>query len=261
MEKSGRAREFDSVIAADDGRIARELADGIMSDYPYFVPAMAAALRNCGDYTPEERSRIVSLAAANIADRTALGDLVDSESGKFRDFYPETEAKGRSTMDAISHFLDTFGNDDEDEIKALEQKIFNPVPDYAQLLEKEERENMPGEEELEGQGLDDKELRINRFIALSRKLEGHFLPPEGETDTIADEIADAPSPKTPEEQADNSLLSESLAKIYIRQHRYEKALEIIMSLSLNFPEKSIYFADQIRFLRKLIVNEKYKNKK
>ena len=164
-------------------------------------------------------------------------------------------------MDAISHFLDTFGNDDEDEIKALEQKIFNPVPDYAQLLEKEERENMPGEEELEGQGLDDKELRINRFIALSRKLEGHFPPPEGETDTIADEIADAPSPKTPEEQADNSLLSESLAKIYIRQHRYEKALEIIMSLSLNFPEKSIYFADQIRFLRKLIVNEKYKNKK
>ena len=89
MEKSGRAREFDSVIAADDGRIARELADGIMSDYPYFVPAMAAALRNCGDYTPEERSRIVSLAAANIADRTALGDLAGPESGKFRDFYPE----------------------------------------------------------------------------------------------------------------------------------------------------------------------------
>ena len=66
MEKSGRAREFDSVIAADDGRIARELADGIMSDYPYFVPAMAAALRNCGDYTPEERSRIVSLGKREI---------------------------------------------------------------------------------------------------------------------------------------------------------------------------------------------------
>ena len=59
----------------------------------------------------------------------------------------------------------------------------------------------------------------------------------------------------------DSLLSESLAKIYIRQHRYDKALEIIQSLSLNFPEKSIYFADQIRFLKKLILNQEYKTKK
>ena len=65
MEKSGRAREFDSVIAADDGRIARELADGIMSDYPYFVPAMAAALRNCGDYTPEGKREIQGFLSRN----------------------------------------------------------------------------------------------------------------------------------------------------------------------------------------------------
>ena len=59
-----------------------------------------------------------------------------------------------------------------------------------------------------------------------------------------------------------------LAPLYVEEKQYtealelyEKALEIILSLSLNFPEKSIYFADQIRFLRKLIVNEKYKQKK
>ena len=56
------------------------------------------------------------------------------------------------------------------------------------------------------------------------------------------------------------MLSESLAKIYIKRRRYEKAYEIIHTLSLNFPEKSIYFADQLRFLKKLILNNNLKQK-
>ena len=49
-------------------------------------------------------------------------------------------------------------------------------------------------------------------------------------------------------------------KVYIKQKKYEQALTIIKRLSLNFPKKSIYFADQMRFLKKLIENEKYKQK-
>ena len=41
----------------------------------------------------------------------------------------------------------------------------------------------------------------------------------------------------------------------IKNGNYRKALQIITELSLNNPEKSIYFADQIRFLKKLIINE------
>ena len=55
---------------------------------------------------------------------------------------------------------------------------------------------------------------------------------------------------------DEAFLTESLAKIYIKQKRYSKALEIIKKLSLKYPEKNIYFADQIRFLEKLIINIK-----
>ena len=57
---------------------------------------------------------------------------------------------------------------------------------------------------------------------------------------------------------DESYFTETLAKIYVRQHRYEKALEIIKKLNLKYPKKNIYFADQIRFLEKLIINEKSK---
>jgi len=51
--------------------------------------------------------------------------------------------------------------------------------------------------------------------------------------------------------------SETLAKIYIKQKKYGKALDIIRKLNLIYPEKSRYFADQIRFLERLII---YTNK-
>ena len=63
---------------------------------------------------------------------------------------------------------------------------------------------------------------------------------------------------SPIEGMDDSCFTETLAKIYIKQHRYEKALEIIKKLSLNYPKKNAYFADQIRFLEKLIINAKSK---
>ena len=57
-----------------------------------------------------------------------------------------------------------------------------------------------------------------------------------------------------EEVDEDSLLSETLSKIYIQQGHYDKALRIIRSLSLNYPEKSRFFADQIRFLERIIEN-------
>ena len=61
------------------------------------------------------------------------------------------------------------------------------------------------------------------------------------------------------EELDDSYFTETLAKIYIKQRRYSKALEIIRKLNLKYPKKSIYFADQIRFLEKLVINEKTKS--
>ena len=57
---------------------------------------------------------------------------------------------------------------------------------------------------------------------------------------------------------DESYFTETLAKIYVKQQRYDKALEIIKKLNLKYPKKNAYFADQIRFLEKLIINAKSK---
>lgn len=63
---------------------------------------------------------------------------------------------------------------------------------------------------------------------------------------------------TSDGEEDDGYFTETLAKIYIKQRRYDKALEIIRKLSLKYPKKNIYFADQIRFLERLIENEKTK---
>ena len=78
---------------------------------------------------------------------------------------------------------------------------------------------------------------------------------EREKAEIADQAIDNPT------QTDDSMLSESLAKMYIAQHKYSQALEIIERINLKYPEKSIYFADQIRFLTKLVLNETLNDKK
>ena len=61
-----------------------------------------------------------------------------------------------------------------------------------------------------------------------------------------------------DDDGDGAYLTETLAQIYIKQRRYDKALEIIRKINLKYPEKSAYFADQIRFLEKLIINAKTK---
>lgn len=77
---------------------------------------------------------------------------------------------------------------------------------------------------------------------------GHDDSPVGDDVQTADDEA---------EELDDSYFTETLARIYLKQRRYDKALEIIRSLYLNFPNKSIYFADQIRYLEKLVrINQK-----
>lgn len=65
--------------------------------------------------------------------------------------------------------------------------------------------------------------------------------------------------ETEEELDDDFFFTQTLANIYIKQKKYNRAYEIIKRLSLNYPEKNIYFADQLSFLEKVIKNSN-KNK-
>lgn len=51
------------------------------------------------------------------------------------------------------------------------------------------------------------------------------------------------------EKQDSYLMTETLAKVYLEQKKYENAIKAYEILSLKYPEKSGFFADQIKRIR------------
>ena len=250
--------DIQQLLSNTNAQVDQQWCINAMKQYPYFtLPALLYLQRN-GNAAAKDNKELLARLAIASADRRSLYNVLGENADIFASFYPPQEENTTPTTEnTIDTFLNTFGNSSEKELEVLNNLIFNPVPDYADILAAEEQQSMPQQ----GEATSKNDDLINKFIAKSKEHEGHFpstiIKAENspaDNEPVTDSIDKA-------QTSDDSMFSESLAKIYIKQHKYSKALEIITNISLKFPEKSIYFADQIRFLRKLILNEQIKNKK
>lgn len=217
------------------------LVDDLAAQYPFLSLPAAMMLRNDPDIPAEYAESLKARIALNAPDMDSLMRLIDPSGAGFASFYPASpEPETPSTDKAIDTFLDNYaqpGAADLHEQQLLERLIFNPVPaDYAQTLV-DENETADNDAPLSEQ-----DAMLEAFLASQDNATGHSSPEPAMTDLTTTHVKTAP----------DAPLSESLAKIYIRQKRFDKAYEIISRLSLNFPKKSIYFADQLRFLQKLM---------
>ena len=244
-------------LAADqDGKADRQWLEHAQEGAPYCVlPALLYLERN-GIKGNED---VLEQLAIAFPDRHALGLMLGEQADLLADFYPpEPQPETPDTVTTIDRFLNNYGKTSPGEVEAINRAIFNPMPDYADVLAAQEKEE--GGAKLTGG--DSQDELINQFIAEQMQLSEQasqtlITTPvdEKEKAEIAQEAIDDPTLN------DESMLSESLAKMYISRHKYSQALEIIKRLSLKYPEKSIYFADQIRFLTKLVLNETLNDKK
>ena len=238
----------------------------LLARYPYFQTARLLYLKNLyllHDITFGEELR---RAALYITDRRMLFILVEGERYALKNLRKEKQAEENPGLDRTLSLIDAFLSSLPEE-KGQEMPLpVTPVMDYtAYLMQDASEEVVEDTPKLKGQDWIDSFLEkssteplISQSSAGGVSEEQPFLPkeeeqPSGMEDKEAEE-EDAPM----EVLDDESYFTETLAKIYVKQQRYSKALEIIRRLNLKYPKKNAYFADQIRFLEKLIINAKSK---
>ncbi len=232
-------------LSADSLCDLREL----LARYPYFQTARLLYLKNLYVLGDASFKSELQKSALYIADLSVLFYFIESGRlavGKHREEQREEAEKAGGpdrTLDLIDRFLSELPEQLGDDLPLpLETNV-----DYASVLMREEAEPEKTAP-LKGQEL------IDRFIEHSHE-GGEECLQGGEENT---EDVEEQSEALEEPDSDEQYFTETLAKIYVKQHRYEKALEIIKKLNLKYPKKNAYFADQIRFLEKLIINAKSK---
>ncbi len=229
--------------------------------YPYYQPARILLLQNLfllHDPTFDDELR---RAAVYISDRHILFKLVEEahyqlipqqKKAAKQSANIKTETAAGQEQDRTTSLIDTFLEQIPEDGEATQETEGRrkPTPadatvDYvAYLLESESKQNEDVTPQLRGQELID-DFIFNERGKITLQDETEYEPEENDHNEAA-------------ENEDTGYFTETLARIYIKQGRYSKALEIIRRLNLVYPKKNRYFADQIRFLEKLIINNNKK---
>lgn len=244
--------------------------------YPYFQSARLLMLQNLNLLHDPSFDEELRRAAIYITDRSMLFQMIEAAHYQLRKPQPAKPAQpaaaapagttaapaakpqpkgGNRTLTLIDSFLDSIPKEEEPQPKGPKRK---PTPadaaiDYvAYLLESENEEDDEQKPATDAPQLKGQDL-IDSFI--NNEQGGKIVL--NENPVLKPELEEEENDETEGGEGGNSpsgeYFTETLARIYIKQGRYSKALEIIKRLSLQYPKKNAYFADQIRFLEKLII--------
>lgn len=233
----------------------------LLARYPYFQSARLLYLKNLYLLHDITFGKELRKAALYVADRRVLFYMMEQnrlviEPRKKEE--PSSPLKEEPNLDRTLSLIDSFLSSMPEEPPLSNAMEFDLSTDYTSYLLQEDTLNALNEstnnEQKPSPQLRGHEL-IDGFIEKAENENVIKLQiPEEKTE----EILPSESPLSDENEDEESYFTETLAKIYVKQQRYSKALEIIKKLSLKYPKKNAYFADQIRFLEKLIINAKSK---
>jgi len=226
--------------------------------YPYFQSAKLLLLKNLKEQEDAAFISELKKIAIECADRKKLFYYLNDE--QFARFFEKEKSEDYSNQDRtellLRSFLESIDEKEDEEDKIAETHSLEEdsiiSTDYLAYLELTESQRDSPDETEESKPMKHQEL-VDRFLEKSSSDETLFSTsksPENNEEKSSQEVDNLLD--------DDTFLTETLAQVYIKQKKYEQALTIIKRLSLNFPEKSIYFADQIRFLEYLIINDKNK---
>ena len=254
----------------------------VLEEFPYFQSARAIQLKGLYNQNSFKYNAALKTTAAYTTDRSVLFDFITSDTFTSIDknLY---ERKVLEIHDIYVHDSEILVSEEKPEVKInkLEQSILTSIKEAsaAEIEEVSAREieetSQTVEEKLEiGQPLDFSKKEQHSFqewlqLSRTKPIKRENDSQNNQTTPIIDEdkrkkleLIDKfieTSPKIPPVKhgvpstvtfdlnaSDNSyLMTETLARVYLEQKKYQKAIQAYEILILKYPEKSSFFADRI----------------
>ena len=228
----------------------------IITEFPYFQSARILYLKGLKNTESFKYNKNLKITAAYTTDRSILFDFITSEffiQNNISELIKKTSDNLKDIN--INEFLDIPESTKSQVNKKIENDVEEIILDIGKPFEFKKDESYSFNQWLQ--------LTKIKPINRSKSKNTQSQKQEKNIKLINDFIEKSPkiNPKeSPENLVDlskkssvelESLMTETLARVYLEQKNYDKAIRSYKILSLKYPEKSALFADQIKAIKKL----------
>ena len=246
--------------------------------YPYYQPARLLMLKNLYILQDASFDEELRRAAIYFTDRKVLFNLIEAAHYRLKKKSPQsfsTQPVSRQhgkdddsrTVSIIDDFLSTMPEEEKqaEAAKSKEgRKHRRPTPadatvDYMAYLlstDFEELDRLEGNDNDNGNVNGNMNGNMNGSAMRGETLIDNFINNEKGKMTLQEVPQYLPEVEiedNSEHTPDTELLTETMASIYIKQGKYRKALDVMGKMKETSQKKSIYFDDQERFLKMLVM--------
>lgn len=250
QELIDRLNSPDKILASDSVKFKE-----VVSKYPFFQSAQLLYLKSLsksGDNSAFEKQ--LRLTAAQTVNRKMIFDLLKSKEYKQENYIEKPKIVAKVKPEPIAEKK----NEQITETKKEEKKEPDKSKDLIEQVRKRLAEIEAEKIASSGKSKENQPIKSGKSVEVKSKEEiiDDFIKEEPRIKPRKDDFSEVEKIANQSNIDKGDFISETLAEIYAKQGNKEKSIEIYKKLSLKFPEKSSYFAAQI----KKVKNQNKQNK-
>lgn len=212
--------------------------------FPYCPTYWIQYCKSLADAGAPDTEQAIQQAAAIVPDRMKLYTTLNGDKADWIILMRELEAKRRQRemeREANAHNLDII-----DDFLKVDTRNITPNNVEENIITETYNLGSVSEEVSDNQEKDEQDSLIDNFLAAEKN--GELFVPE----TLDKGQWAANEDLSLDKVKERAILTESLAKVYVRQGKYAQALAIFKDLDARYSDTQSYFGDQIRFLERAI---------